>query len=55
MWSVSPSVVEALEVNEVRDGLTVYDPATDRVATDAAKRLLHRVRRKWRIADWVGK
>jgi hypothetical protein len=30
-WSVAPSVVEGLEVNEGRDGLTVYDPATDRV------------------------
>jgi Coenzyme PQQ synthesis protein D (PqqD) len=26
-----PSVVEGLEINEVRDGLTVYDPATDRI------------------------
>ena len=30
-WSVAPSVVEGLEVDEGRDGLTVYDPATDRV------------------------
>ena len=31
MPSARPSVVEGLEVNEVRDGLTVFDPATDRV------------------------
>ena len=31
IWSGSPSVVEGLEVNEVSGGLTVYDPATDRV------------------------
>jgi hypothetical protein len=30
-WSVAPSAVEGLEVNEVSDGLTVFDPATDRV------------------------
>jgi hypothetical protein len=31
MGSVRPAVVEGLEVNEVRDGLTVYDRATDRI------------------------
>lgn len=31
MPSVRPSVVEGLEVNEVKDGLTVFDPVTDRV------------------------
>jgi hypothetical protein len=31
MRSALPSVVEGLEVNEVSDGLTVFDPATDRV------------------------
>jgi len=31
MPSTRPSVVEGLEVSEVRDGLTVFDPATDRV------------------------
>lgn len=31
MPSVRPSVVEGLAVEEVRDGLTVFDPATDRV------------------------
>jgi Coenzyme PQQ synthesis protein D (PqqD) len=30
-WSVAPSVVDGLEVDEGRGGLTVYDPATDRV------------------------
>jgi hypothetical protein len=31
MRSALPSVVEGLEVNEVNDGLTVFDSATDRV------------------------
>jgi hypothetical protein len=31
MPSARPSVVEGLAVEEVRDGLTVFDPATDRV------------------------
>jgi len=31
MPSARPSVVDGLEVEEVRDGLTVFDPATDRV------------------------
>jgi len=31
MPSVRPSVVEGLEVEEVRDGVTVFDPATGRV------------------------
>jgi len=31
MPSACPSVVEGLEVNEVTDGLTVFDPATDRI------------------------
>jgi acetoacetyl-CoA synthetase len=30
-WGARPRVVEGLEVNEVRDGLTVYDPATERI------------------------
>jgi hypothetical protein len=31
MPSDQPAVVDGLEVNEVRDGLTVYDSATDRI------------------------
>jgi len=31
MPSARPSVVEGLEVEEVRDGVTVFDPATARV------------------------
>ena len=31
MPSARPSVVEGLEVEEVRDGVTVFDPATGRV------------------------
>jgi hypothetical protein len=31
MPSARPSAVEGLEVNEVSDGLTVFDPATGRV------------------------
>ena len=31
MPSTRPSVVEGLEANEGSDGLTVFDPATDRV------------------------